>query len=571
MYTYVKTIQLFVMITLMTEQLQAGSGSTGGDPDPAAPVTFAADASSFMKTSIVSLEVLPEDVLNNLAGFLDPKHAVALRQTSKASPFVTQKHMADHVINTIVSGGTPNASAIKQLGTLDPRVRQGLLKASLQAKFGNQPDHSFKIPNNDVFAADMAVVCGRVDITNPIIAQHIKNYYLLGTPDENKKRKDAIVASIQTDYRTLGDAIRTRLSAQAQGTHYVAPKYVTATMDQLAENREAANAYFAAHSTVTLVLMAPDGNTLTLGLANIPASLKKLSIVGDHITTIGDYFLSACRGLTTLDLSPLSKVTTIGHRFLSGCIGLTTLDLRPLSNVTTIGDHFLASCTGLTTIDLSTLSKVTTIENDFLSFCRGLTTIDLSPLSKVTTIQNGFLAYCTGLTTIDLRLLSKVTTIGNSFLSGCSGLRTLDLSPLSKVITIGNNFLVDCSGLRTLDLSPLSNVITIGDRFLASCRGLTSVDLRPLSNVTTIGNDFLDGCTGLTTLDLSPLSKVITIQNGFLAYCTGLTTIHLSLLSKVTTIGNGFLVGCSGLTPEARAHVEAFKASVHALGGAVAF
>ena len=42
---------VFMIMAMITGQLQAASGSKEGDPDPAAPVTFAADASSFMKTS----------------------------------------------------------------------------------------------------------------------------------------------------------------------------------------------------------------------------------------------------------------------------------------------------------------------------------------------------------------------------------------------------------------------------------------------------------------------------------------------------------------------------------------
>ena len=148
---------------------------------------------------------------------------------------------------------------------------------------------------------------------------------------------------------------------------FVEPKYVMATLHQLAASMEDADAYFRAHPNVTLVLMAPDGNTLTLGQANIPASLKKLSIVGDHVTTIGYGFLRGCTGLTILDLSSLSNVTTIENSFLVRCSGLTNLDLSPLSKVITIGHDFLNGCTRLTTIDLSPLSKVTTIGHYFLA------------------------------------------------------------------------------------------------------------------------------------------------------------------------------------------------------------
>jgi hypothetical protein len=49
------------------------------------------------------------------------------------------------------------------------------------------------------------------------------------------------------------------------------------------------------------------------------------------------------------------------------------------------------NCTGLTSIDLSSLSKLESFNDYFMSDCTGLTSIDLSPLSKLESIGNNFI------------------------------------------------------------------------------------------------------------------------------------------------------------------------------------
>jgi hypothetical protein len=446
-----KRITVFMMMALMTAQIHAASESKGED---------AAATSRAVTSGTMPLEVFTGFLSDCIAPLLSPKETAALSETTMESRSllgpINQKHMADHVVDAIVSGGTPRAGAIAQLRRLTDDVRQLLVVASLRAKFG---DHPFKIHNTQVLAADMAAVCGCVDETdtvvgnilrnNPIIGQHVKNYYLLGTPDETRGRRAAIVESItpeetpeqraaivesitpketpeqraaivrsiQTDYHTLDSALIDHHRAlNEHHNDYVGPTYVTATIVELTTNMAAANAYFTAHPNVTLVLMAPEGDTLNLQRGNIPAELRKLSIVGYHVTTIGDYFLNDCTGLTTVDLTRLSKVTHIRAGFLYNCSELRALDLTPLSNVTQIGDYFLSNCRGLTALDLTLLSNITRIGNDFLHNCSRLTTIDLSPLSKVTSIGNVFLHGCSRLTTINLSPLSKVTSIGEVFL-----------------------------------------------------------------------------------------------------------------------------------------------------------
>ena len=62
--------------------------------------------------------------------------------------------------------------------------------------------------------------------------------------------------------------------------------------------------------------------------------------------SVGDGFLSGCRGLLSVDLVPLSHphITTIGNYFLSGCERLRGVDASVLSqNQLTKNPHLLAS------------------------------------------------------------------------------------------------------------------------------------------------------------------------------------------------------------------------------------
>ncbi|CAO5680543.1 MAG: hypothetical protein NEHIOOID_00278 [Holosporales bacterium] len=317
------------------------------------------------------------------------------------------------------------------------------------------------------------------------------------------------------------------------------------------QRRDTLNHRLSKNQNITVVLDCSGATRIEDKCLNSIKEMHNLKIIhAENVENIGYNFLYDCRGLTTLDLSPLSNVKSIGDRFLYDCTGLTTLDLSPLSNVSEIGNDFLYGCTGLTTLDLSPLSNLRSIGDYFLCDCTGLTTLYLSFLSNLRSIGDYFLCDCTGLTTLDLSSLSNVREIRNCFLFGCAGLTTLDLSFLSKVREIGGAFLFGCAGLTTLDLSSLSNVTNIGDYFLSGCAGLTALDLRPLSNVTNIECCFLSGCVGLTRLDLSSLSKVREIGGSFLFGCAGLRTLDLSPISNVTNIGHYILSSCAGLTRE---------------------
>ncbi len=178
--------------------------------------------------------------------------------------------------------------------------------------------------------------------------------------------------------------------------------YIVIREGRLAEKKAALDAYFAANREKTLLIDSLR-ETLNIESYELPKNVSHLvfSNTRHNLTTVGDYFLSRCKYLTTVDLTSLARVTNIGNYFLSCCKALTTVDLSPLARVTTVGNFFLFHCSGLIAVDLSDLTSITNIDNYFLDGCIHLMTLDLTPLANVTTVGAGFLDGYRGVTPID--------------------------------------------------------------------------------------------------------------------------------------------------------------------------
>lgn len=250
-------------------------------------------------------------------------------------------------------------------------------------------------------------------------------------------------------------------------------------------------------------------------LVNLSA-MRKIRIHAPNVKSILSSFLEGCTGLTSVDLSSVTKVERIGDGFLSGCTSLTSLDLSSLTKVERIRDDFLKGCTSLTSLDFRSLTEVKNIGNNFLKECTSLTSLDLSSLTKVESIGYDFLTTCQGLKILKLPVFSNLKTIYANFLNGCDGLTTLDLSGFTPIKEIGNNFLAGCMGLATLDLGSFSNVELIGDGFLFNCPGLKTLNNINFSKVKVIGGDFLFECNSLTEIDLMSLPDDVFIRGNLL-------------------------------------------------------
>jgi hypothetical protein len=250
---------------------------------------------------------------------------------------VSQDSTFRRVLHAILEHKTPKFEDVLSLERVTTEGRRGYMRTQLEALVRKDVVESTETRLVGGGGLEDLRVHAPVVGTNEKINQLFSRYVL---PPYTPEFPDNMYQSLAYALRTVGTA------------DFVEPKYIMATQEELATimgsraQKESIEQYFRTHPDVTLVLRATEGDgVLTLNREHIPESLRKLSVIGnDHITSIGDHFLSYHNQLTTLDLSGLSNVTTIGNAFLLYCVKLTTIDLSGFSNVTNIGLCSLSLC-----------------------------------------------------------------------------------------------------------------------------------------------------------------------------------------------------------------------------------
>ncbi len=114
-------------------------------------------------------------------------------------------------------------------------------------------------------------------------------------------------------------------------------------------------------------------------------SVKQV-IIGDGVTTIGEWAFSYCRALTSITIP--NSVTTIGDNAFESCSSLTSITIP--NSVTTIGDYAFSYCRALTSVIIS--NSVTTIGERTFANCYSLTSVTIP--SSVTRIEDGAFSDC---------------------------------------------------------------------------------------------------------------------------------------------------------------------------------
>ena len=164
----------------------------------------------------------------------------------------------------------------------------------------------------------------------------------------------------------------------------------------------------------------------------------KRIIVGDSVTTIGEYAFSYCSSLTSITIP--NSVTTIKEYAFSNCSSLTSVTIP--NSVTTIGDNAFNGCSSLTSVTIP--NSVTTIGGWAFSICSSLTSV---------TIPN------------------SVTTIGDNAFMGCSSLTSVTIP--NSVTTIGSEAFSDCTNLQKVNIG--NSVKTIGEFAFNKCTNITQI------------------------------------------------------------------------------------------------
>ena len=285
-------------------------------------------------------------------------------------------------------------------------------------------------------------------------------------------------------------------------------------------------------------------------LKNIFGSQVKSYIIGDGVTSIGDYAFALCNDLTSVTIG--NSVTSIGDFAFDRCSGLTSVTIP--NSVTSIGDYAFYNCSDLTSVTIR--SSVASIGNEAFYGCSGLTAVYITsvdawcrisfsdsdtsnPLSKA-----HHLYYFYGEEVKDLIIPSSVTSIGGSAFRGCSGLTSVTIP--NSVTSIGSDAFYGCSGLTSVTIE--DGWVTLSFITSSSSTPFTGCPIEKLYLGRNISYDStyspFEGKEKLTSLTIG--SSVTSI--GFYAFrgCSGLTSLTIG--SSVMSIGVYAFSGCSCLT-----------------------
>ena len=213
----------------------------------------------------------------------------------------------------------------------------------------------------------------------------------------------------------------------------------------------------------------------------------------ESANVLPQYVFARCDNLISVGVP--NSVTTIEEYALGSCRGLTSVKM---GDVKTIGKYAFYGCSGLTSITIP--NSVTSIGGDAFSYCSGLTSITIP--NSVTSI--GFYAFsgCSGLTSITIP--NSVTSIGDFAFGSCSALASIKVQSGNTTYDSRN----DCNAI----IETSSNTLIVG------CKNTTIPN-----TVTSICFEAFYNCSGLTSITIP--NSVTSIGKSAFAFCSGLTSI----------------------------------------------
>ena len=331
-------------------------------------------------------------------------------------------------------------------------------------------------------------------------------------------------------------------------------------------------------------------------------SSVKTVVIGDSVTSIGNYAFYYCTGLTSVTIG--NSVTSIGDFAFGNCTGLTSITVKegnpnyssdeygvlfnkdktsliqyPIGNtrtsytipdsVTSIGRYAFYRCTGLTSVTIP--DSVTSIGEYAFFRCYSLTSVKIP--NSITSIGGDAFYGCTGLTSVTIP--DSVTSIDRRAFYDCTSLTSVTIP--DSVTSIGASAFEDCDSLTSVTIP--DSVKSIGNRAFSCCTSLTSITVKegnpnyssdeygvlfnkdktlliqyPIGNtrtsytipdcVTSIGYGAFSDCTVLTSVTIP--DSVISIGDKAFWSCAGLTSVTIP--DSVTSIGYCAFGYCTGLT-----------------------
>lgn len=240
-------------------------------------------------------------------------------------------------------------------------------------------------------------------------------------------------------------------------------------------------------------------------------------IIGDGITSIGDFAFASCANLIKVTIP--QNIKSIGKGAFLDC-GLKNITIP--DSVTAIGE------------------TSSSIFDGTFAGCRRLTNITIG--GSVAIIGDFAFGSCSSLTRITIP--NSVTAIGSSCFDGCSALSSVTINANKLKISYdkyGGPF-ADSGSAKGIKASFGSRVSRIPDYIFSGCKKLTSVSIP--TSVTEIGISSFAGCKGLTSVNIP--DSVKKIEDGAFDGCTGLANITIP--ASVISVGRNSLSGPRKIT-----------------------
>jgi len=305
------------------------------------------------------------------------------------------------------------------------------------------------------------------------------------------------------------------------------------------------------------------------------SSIKTL-IIGDGVTSIGDYAFSWCN-ITSVTIG--KDVTNIGNNAFNYCYQLISLSIP--NNVISIGNYAFTACSRLISVEIG--SSVTSMGNDIFDNCKSLTSINVAVDNSNYCSVDGVLfdknkatliRYPLGKQGSSYVIPSSVTSIVDYAFKGCANLTSIEIPNI--VTGIGYRAFQDCKSLTSINVAVdnsnycsvdgvlfdknkttliqypkgkqgisymiPNSVKKIEDLAFEGCEKLTTIEIP--NCVTDIGSFAFDGCSSLTSIDIP--NSVIFI--GMFAFNECVSLVSATIGSSVKFIGNYTFSDCTALT-----------------------
>ena len=277
--------------------------------------------------------------------------------------------------------------------------------------------------------------------------------------------------------------------------------------------------------TINSNIIASQPYSTTTNFATIFGNQVRNYIIGDNVTSIGDYAFYGCNAMNTISLP--DGLTTIGNNTFKNCTALS--DVTIPKNVEEIGNSAFNGCNILSIV---TINSKSIISKTYYS------TYNLQ-----TIFGNQVKKYVLG---------ADINIIGDYAFFNCTGIESLYIP--NNVTTFGNYAFYGCSGLKSINIP--SSITTIGIDTFYGCTGLTKVITGSISewcNVTfkTASSNPLYYAKHLYSDENTEITKVqiptnLTNIGKYLFYnACGITTLVIP--SGIKSIGESAFYGCENL------------------------